>query len=207
MSKVKATPVRPEGHQCETCHARRPNYDMVNSRDVEGGRYRLLCSRCHNKEVAEATGLAGFEDARFDPMSLPDSTGRSHEFHFRTNLFVPGVAIDAFELRHGNRGGYSFQIIGDPKEDLLVLFGRLIEKMRRALAIQHLERGEDGQLRIADDFVVRARIEWNEEEDEGRTPMLIIDGREIDWDEFGRMLMTFQGWQFKLNIADGSEEL
>ena len=179
---------------------------MVNFRAAEGGRYRQLCNCCHNKEVAEADGLVGFEDARFDPVNLLDSNGRAHEFHFRTNLFVPGVAIDAFELRDGNRAGYSFQIIGDPKEDLLVLFGRLIEKMRRALAAKHLVHGEDGRLRIADDRVVRARIGWDEAE-EGRTPMLVIDGREIDWEEFGRMLMTFEGWQFKLRIADKSEEL
>ena len=55
-------------------------------------------------------------------MSLPDSTGKAHEFHFRTNLFVPGVGIDAFELRDGQLAGYSFQIIGDPKEDLLVSY-------------------------------------------------------------------------------------
>jgi hypothetical protein len=38
-------------------------------------------------------------------------------------------------------------------------------------------------------------------------PLLIIDGREIGWDEFGRMLMSFEGWQFKLSIKDKSEEL
>ena len=191
--------------RCATCQALRPGYDIVSSGSVKGG-YRQLCSRCHNSEVALADGLVGFEDARFDPVSLPDSTGQAHEFHFRTNLFGPGMAIDAFELRDGQRAGYSFQIIGDPQEDLLVLFGRLIEKMRRALALKHLVRGEGGQLRIADYFVVRARIGWDEAE-QGRTPMLVIDGREIDWDEFGRMLMTFEGWQFKLNIADKSEEL
>ena len=41
---------------------------------------------------------------------------------------------------------------------------------------------------------------------DGRTPLLIIDGREVTWDEFGRMLMGFEGWQFKLNLADKSEE-
>ncbi len=34
-----------------------------------------------------------------------------------------------------------------------------------------------------------------------------IDGREVTWDEFDRMLMCFEGWQFKLNLADKSEEL
>ena len=29
----------------------------------------------------------------------------------------------------------------------------------------------------------------------------------LHWDEFGRMLMSFEGWQFKLNLADKSEEI
>jgi hypothetical protein len=38
-------------------------------------------------------------------------------------------------------------------------------------------------------------------------PLLIIDGKEITWNEFGRMLMSFEGWQFKMEVADKSEEL
>ena len=36
---------------------------------------------------------------------------------------------------------------------------------------------------------------------------LQIDGRPVEWEEFGRMLMTFEGSQFKLQIADQSEEI
>ena len=115
-----------------------------------------------------------------------------------------GVAIDAFELRDGTPAGYQFQIIGVPKDDLLALLGRLIEKIRRALSTKHLIDGELG-LHIAEQ-VVRGMIEWDDAHD-GRVPLLIIDGREITWEDFGRMLMSFEGWQFKLNIADKSEEL
>ncbi|MGH7107075.1 MAG: DUF7713 domain-containing protein [Acetobacteraceae bacterium] len=27
------------------------------------------------------------------------------------------------------------------------------------------------------------------------------------WEEFGRMLMSYEGWQFKLEIKDHSEEV
>ena len=37
--------------------------------------------------------------------------------------------------------------------------------------------------------------------------MLVIDGREVSWDEFGKMLMTFEGFQFKLEIVDKSDDL
>ncbi len=30
------------------------------------------------------------------------------------------------------------------------------------------------------------------------TPFLVIDGQEISWDDFGRMLMAFEGWQFTI---------
>jgi hypothetical protein len=56
------------------------------------------------------------------------------------------------------------------------------------------------------DFLVRGRIAWDDEHD-GRLPLLVIDGREVSWEAFGRMLMTFEGWQFKLEIRDRSEEI
>jgi hypothetical protein len=80
------------------------------------------------------------------------------------------------------------------KEDLLVLLGRLIERIRRALSAKHLTDGNLG-LRIANQ-VVRGRIEWDDAHD-GRLPMLIIDGREVTWEDFGRMLMSFEGFHFE----------
>jgi hypothetical protein len=190
--------------RCDGCTRITPSYDTINYGSIESG-YRHLCSQCFNQEVAEIAGLTGFENAKFEPVGLVDSTGEVHEFHFRTYLFGTGVALDAFELRDGHPSGYSFQIIGDPERDLLVLLGRLIEKMRRALSTKHLTHGEHG-LQISDERIVRGRFEWDDARN-GRVPLLIIDGREIDWDEFGRMLMSFEGLQFKLTIADKSEEL
>jgi hypothetical protein len=53
---------------------------------------------------------------------------------------------------------------------------------------------------------VQGMVESDRDHD-GRVPLLVIDGREITWDEFGHMLMSFEGWQFKLNLADKSEEV
>jgi hypothetical protein len=190
--------------RCARCGQLTPSYEIVHYGSMEQG-YKEVCYQCLNKEMAEAVGLEGFEHVKFEPVGLTDCTGEVHEFHFRTNLFGPGVAIDAFELRNGDPAGYQFQIIGDPEEDMLVLLGRLIQKMRRALATKHLTEGQYG-LRIADDRVVRGKIEADIDQDD-RVPLLIIDGKEITWNEFGRMLMSFEGWQFKMMIADKSEEL
>jgi hypothetical protein len=188
---------------CANCGQFTPDYDIVNYGSIEDG-YRQLCNQCLNAEVAKSDGLDKFQHVRFDPVELADCTGEAHLFHFRTRLFGPGVALDAFELRGGHPAGYQFQIIGDPQEDLLVLLGRLIEKIRRALSIKHVKDGELG-LQIADPLVVQGRIGWDAAQD-CSLPLLVVDGREITWEEFGRMMLTCEGWQFRLEIRDKSEE-
>ena len=58
----------------------------------------------------------------------------------------------------------------------------------------HIADGEFG-LQISDHRVVQGMIGWDEAQ-AGRVPLLSIDGREITWDELGRMLMSYEGWQF-----------
>jgi hypothetical protein len=202
MNRVKAR--RAQKIRCAECDQIILSYDVVNFGSVERG-YRALCSRCFNTEVATLGGLDKFEHVTFEPVRLADCTGETHEFHFRTHLFGTGVALDAFELRDGRPAGYQFQIIGSPEDDLLVLLGRLIERMRRSLSIKYLRNDEFG-LQIADHRVVRGKIEWDDSHN-GSVPLLNVDGREITWQEFGRMLMSFEGWQFKLEIRDKSEDL
>ena len=131
--------------------------------------------------------------------------GVEHEFRFRTRLFGPGMAIDAFELRDGCPAGYRFQVIGEPDDDPLELLGKLIGKMRRALALTHLEDTDHGP-QVNDRLILRGTVDSDPDEDH-RVPMVVIDGREISWDELGRMVAAFEGWQFKLEFRDRSDEV
>jgi len=189
---------------CDACGQPTRAYDVVNYGSIESG-YRKLCGRCFNADVAKRAGIKDFEHVRFEPIGMSDASGRTHEFHFRAHLFGSGVALDAFELRNGHPAGYQFQVVGEPEEDLLVLLGRLIEKMRRSLAVKHVEDSELG-LQVTDRLVVRGKIECDLHDDD-RLPVVVIDGREVSWAEFGRMVMTFEGWQFKLEFRDMSDEL
>lgn len=189
--------------QCEGCGELIPAYDIVNYGSIDRG-YRKLCSACFNTEVAKLGDLAEFEHIQFEPVVMTDISGNVHEFHFRTRLMGTHAAIQAFELLDEHPSGYRFQIIGDPEDDLMALLGKLIEKMRRALLIKHITDGELG-LQI-DKQIVRGIVDWDDAND-GHVPLLIIDGRKITWEELGRMLMSFEGWQFKLEMCDISEEL
>lgn len=190
--------------KCEGCGRQAPSFEIVEYGSLENG-YKQLCRRCFNSEAATAAGLDDFEHVDFDPIRIKDSEGKFHEFHFRTFLFGTGVALDAFELRKGVPAGYQFQVIAGPEEDLLAMLGRLIAKIQRALAVKHLEDGAQG-LQIGNSGVVRGLIEWDAARD-GGLPLLIIDGREISWEDFGRCMMSFEGFQFKLEVHDKSEEV
>lgn len=37
-------------------------------------------------------------------------------------------------------------------------------------------------------------------------PVIVIDGREFTWEEFGRLLLSFEGWQFCMEIIDPTDE-
>lgn len=187
---------------CGACGTTVPAYDVVSYGSIEHG-YSALCTSCFNAEIARTLGLEHFEHVRLDPVVMTDCAGEQHEFHFRTRLLGDLMAIEAFELKSGGPSGYQYEILGDPSDEPLSLLGRLIERMRRSLSLQYLANCEGG-VQIADRTVC-GRIEWDETED-GRTPLLVIDGQEISWDDFGRMLMTFEGWQFRLLIRDRSEE-
>lgn len=189
---------------CDACHQPAPDHDVVSYGSMEEG-YRRLCGRCFNEAAATVLGLQGFEHVAFEPVRLVDARGNEHEFRFRNWLGGAGLAIDAFEWRDGGPAGYAFQVIGEPEDDPLELLGKLIGKMRRALAVTHLEDTDHGP-QVNDGLLLRGAIDSDPDQDH-RVPMLVIDGREISWDDFGRMVATFEGWQFKLEFRDRSEEV
>jgi hypothetical protein len=190
---------------CEVCSTAVPAYDAVSYGSIEQG-YRDLCGRCFNAEVAGALGLEHFENVRLHPVVMTDCAGEKHEFHFRLRLLGSIVALDAFELADGGvPRGYQFQILGEPDDEPLSLLGRLIERMRRSLSVKHLAHDSEYGTQIAD-LGACGRIEWDTSEN-GRVPLLVIDGQEVTWDRLGRMLMSFEGWQFRLTICDRSDEV
>jgi hypothetical protein len=189
--------------QCAACGAIVPHYDTVNVVS-EGHGDRILCTGCFNREMAHHTGL-DFGEVKFEPLHLSDANGTVHEFHFRVLLFGDQLSLEAFDSTSEEEpSGYRFQILGDPLSDQFVLLGKLIEKMCRLLAVAHVRESDLG-FQIVDE-TVRGRLEWDGEEDSHR-PCVVIDGRRVEWDELGRMLMPFEGWQFKLEVRDPSDEI
>lgn len=43
------------------------------------------------------------------------------------------------------------------------------------------------------------KVGWDDASDD-RTPRLVIDSKQVSREEFGRMLMIYEGWNFKMEI-------
>lgn len=187
---------------CQACGAITPGRDIVHFGSTEDG-YRELCTACFNTEMAARVGLKQFENVRLEPVGIEDCKGTLHEFHFRTRLLGDILSLEAYELIDGDPVGYQFQVVGRAEEELFGLLGRLIQKIRRTLSVKHIAHGRLGHQIV--DMIVRGRVEWDDEE-EGRLPRVLVDGRSFTWDELGEMLMAFEGSQFKLELFDPSDE-
>lgn len=189
--------------RCEQCAQPTAPYDAIHYGSVAGG-YRLLCTQCFNAEVARLNRVTDFENVRLEPIRMMDCASNAHQFHFQMRLLGTMLVLDAFEIQDRFRAGYEFRIIGKPEDDVLTLLGRLIEKMRRALAVRDLAiNGSQFQIR---DQTVRGLIS-SDPAGSGDIPVVVVDGREIGWGDFGRMLAAFEGWQFRLEIRDLADDV
>jgi len=193
--------------KCEFCGQYVPRYNTIYVAPEK--EYFCSCLTCFNKRMADYSGT-DLDHVDFEPIILRDTEEVEHEFHFTVRHLGDRLGIDAFEIKDGHRGGYEFSLIGDIDKEIFDLFGKLFERMRRGLNRNHLEwDGATNSWQISNDNIVRARISSDLESDDyyGHPPLIVIDGKEIRWDEFGRMLMTYEGFHFKLEIFDRSEEM
>ena len=188
--------------QCNSCGTAVQTYDGVYLSDERTNRF--LCSKCYNETVSEIMGL-NFDHLSFHPITLADKENENHTFHFQTRLIGDNVLIQALEIKDGKPKGYEFSVHGDAEDDLFYLFRKLIERVRRGLEQRHIEPSDLTPYRITGEDIVRGHITWDDDTG-GEVPCLVIDGKELSWHEFGRMLMSYEGFHFKLQIFEGSEE-
>lgn len=193
---------------CDRCGKLTPHHNCTNYTTDAGT--LVLCGQCFNADVAERVGLEDFDNHLLDPISITGADGVIHQFHFHTRLLGDIVTLEAFELKEGEPTGYKFQLIGTPDEDRFTQLGRLVKRIRATLATKYLEDTKHG-LQVKN-MEVKGAIESDLSDESDlygptRQPVLVIDGREVSWEQFGEMLLTFEGFQFKLQIVDKSRDL
>lgn len=160
-----------------------------------------FCGRCWAERLALETqeDVAHIEVA---PILVEDAAGEEHQFHFRYSPRASCLSI--FELDDQRReAGYKFRVIAEEGEGSAALVGRLLAKARTALASPQLEPSKASRypFSIKGEAVqgwIRSDPEaWAQGES---IPRVSIDGRDLPWLEFGRMVMEHEGWPFRLEF-------
>ena len=150
----------------------------------------LLCIHCYLRTTGDSPD--------FPPISTLDCEGAEHRFEFQAHRFSERLTLEAREIRDGIPAGYRCSVAGDLETDPTALFQTLYQRLHQQLGRKYLT---DSWRR----HTVRGAIEWDSEE-EVDVPRLVIDGRDVSWTEMGRMLMTYEGWSFKLEMFDRTDE-
>lgn len=190
---------------CERCHKDVPSFDMLLLSHPD--RRENICNGCWNAEIASHAGM-NFRHPEFMPITIKDVQGTPHTFHFRTQIVNRGVLVEALEVKEGDGEGYEFAVVGKDGEDPIEIFTRLYQRLKRELARRYVESTEHGP-QFTDGLCARGWISMDDGDDlvgDGATPRVVIDGQKYTWKQFGRMVMTCEGWHFKLEVYDRAEE-
>jgi len=191
---------------CEQCNCEVKPFEGVHLTLEDGSVF--LCSKCYNQRAAEYAGV-DFTHVAFEPEALKDTDGKERLFHFTTHLFGDRVSMEAVEeVADDDVEGYRFCLIGEIEggvPNLFNMFGQLIARVKRGLGRKHIEAGRYGNDKITGEGVVRGHI-TSDIKTGSRLPILVIDGREISWHDFGEMVMAHEGFNFRLDMIDRSEE-
>jgi len=163
------------------------------------------CYPCFNAEAAERMGVT-FDETPVGPFEVADADGRRHRFEVRSFLCPTGREMMAEEApRRRDGGGYRFAVLGDFEADAWQLFQKLYEKVQREVAERHIEYGDYGwQLTDRERLVGRIACDLQSETGD-RQPLLVVDGKPLTWQEVGRMLMTYEGFNLCLCVEDSIE--
>jgi hypothetical protein len=192
--------------RCDECTQTKLAIGFVNLQSEDGTSARNLCPRCYNRWYMQRAGLPELETTEFDPVSRFDAVGKEHTFYFAV-LMTTGLGMRAFEWVSGGPGGYQFFVLLHPQTPIREAYDKLIQKIETGLAQRYLRSSDSpgagaSQDRLyLDGTAVNGRIAEND-----GAPTVVVDGCEYSWQEFGRFLSPFTGFNFRLECFDACEE-
>ncbi|MCM3586987.1 hypothetical protein M3182_14710 [Mesobacillus maritimus] len=162
-----------------------------------------LCTHCYNDLMAEELEID--LEPLPETFSMKDYKGVNRTFCVDRRIHPNGIFLEAEE---NIEFGYKFAVHGELDSNQQELLNKLIEKARKGTGEQQVETrvfpsGQAYHAMISDQLT--GLIEYDETSD--GTPLVILDGQPFTWEEVGKMLMTYEGFQIKLNLYDPTDDI
>lgn len=139
------------------------------------------------------------------PVVIVGPDRRRHSFVFRIWRAPTGISVELRESRRDGRDGYEFAVLGAHDADVDQLIDRVLEQAREEVARCYLRRDRHvGGWTLGEADEVAGRISYDPD---GGPPRVVVDGRELTWDELGYLLSSYEGWRFRLTLHEQGDDL
>ena len=188
---------------CEICHKN----DVKVHLKMSEVKTMHLCMECHNNLLAEEMEihLIPFKHGVYEFTGIG---AKRHQFYIDRTVSPVGICFEADELTADNSAGYRVGVMDEVDCDQQLLFEKLQSKIKKTLSKKYLKTSTHpygGKYVSIKENEVAGRLEYDDTQVE--ISKVIVDGKEFTWEELGRMMNSFQGFQFKLKIYDMKEDL
>jgi hypothetical protein len=143
------------------------------------------------------------------PLHLIGPDGRGHTLSFRVYRGLVGVQVELEERLGDTEVGYRFEALGNHDADVDELLAHVDGMAKREVRRCYLEpsRHRSGWTVGEEIMEVAGRFYSDDAYGTGEPHGVVIDGRALSWEEFGRALDSFVGWRFRLIIDDRMDDL
>ncbi|WP_227938669.1 DUF7713 domain-containing protein [Alkalihalobacillus deserti] len=183
---------------CEICE--RQKAKIIISQDEE---QKQLCLGCYNRQLSAELNVE--LQSQPEAFSTTDYAGVRREFIITQRLNPVGILIEAEEKKEY---GYKFAVHGELDCDQVELFQRLQEKVKQGITTSYVttRKFPSGQQveTIKNDKIV-GRLDYDELNED--TPMVVIDGKPYTWEQLGKMVQAFEGFQIKVKMVDMTDNV
>lgn len=160
-----------------------------------------LCFDCHNNQMSSKLGIKD-EALRLKTFTLKDADNNLRTFDIEKIVTQMGISFEAAEGSIADYG-YKFAVLGEVDDDQKMLVRHLTQKIQDGLIKKYMktEYLHGKEMLYINENVVVGRIEADLDSINDR-PLIIVDGKSYTWEEFGKLLLQFEGFQFKLETFD-----
>lgn len=191
--------------KCQIC-GNRPKYQGMVHLTVEGNEpSEIMCKDCYNKYASDMYGIDNYTDFERETVFI-DCDGIEHNFKIEKTIHPMSIGWEAKEYLDEETIGYSFEVYQELEESSINAINRLYKKIKKGLSKKFIKKTESfcREFYTLKDNVAEGRIEWDDNFD-GEVPKLIIDGQEFTLHDLGKMMMSCEGWNFRLEIIEPTE--
>ncbi len=167
-----------------------------------------ICRDCHNQSIAQRMGV-NYTPLHKKELTVLDAHEVEHRFILTQLIHSSGLGIIAEEVTEHDTLGYRFSVQGDFREKQADLLNRLADKIKKNISIQYIgsRKFVGRSVSNINSFTVAGRVESTLAADSNGLPLLIIDGKPCTWSELGYLIAKFEGFQFKLDFIDMTDDL